>query len=355
MQNEAVQNLFNLSLNLKASGLMLVVNSKPQVRVNNELKALDFEILDEKNIQNLCFGLINDEQKQLLKENKELDFAIEVNENYRARANFYHSMGGKISAVFRFIPKKIQSLDELGLPQIFKEIIKKRSGLILVTGATGSGKSTTLAAMLNEINLHERKHIITIEDPVEFIHENKLSLFSHRNVGTDTHTYANALKFALRQDPDVLLIGEMRDAATMAAAMTAAETGHLVFATLHTNDAVGSISRIIDSFEPNKQNLLQNMLSSTLVAVISQILVPTKTGSRVALHEILINNFAIANIIRENKLNQIYSHMQLNQAQTGMQTMSQALVKAYKNNQISQQDALAFANNKQEVSNLIGR
>ena len=263
-------------------------------------------------------------------------------------------MNGDLAAAFRIIPIDIPSLDDLKAPTIFKEVVKHEKGMILVTGPTGSGKSTTLAAMLNEINEKERKHIITVEDPVEFVHTNKKALFSHRNIGTDTHSYANALKFALREDPDIILVGEMRDRETISIAITAAETGHLVFGTLHTNSAMQTINRIIDSFDGGEQLQVRNMLSVSLTAVISQSLLPKLGGGRIAIHEILLNNNAVANLIRENKVHQIYSQMQLNQQSTGMITQTQAMVKAIRANQISKDTAFRYSTNLQELIGVVG-
>ncbi|QKF92647.1 type IV pilus twitching motility protein PilT [Campylobacter sp. CCUG 57310] len=338
----------------KASDLHLVARSAPQIRIDGTLRPLEMGILTGHDIQDICYALITDAQKSELEEKKELDFAIELPNIGRFRGNYYYTMNGDLAAAFRIIPTEIPSLDDLRAPSIFKEIVKREKGMILVTGPTGSGKSTTLAAMLNEINLNERKHIITIEDPVEFVHENKKSLFSHRNIGTDTHSYAQALKYSLREDPDIILVGEMRDRETISIAITAAETGHLVFATLHTNSAIQTINRIIDSFEGGEQIQVRNMLSVSLTAVISQSLMPKNGGGRIAVHEILINNPAIANLIRENKVHQIYSQMQLNQQMTGMTTQTQALTKAVKLGQITKDMAMRYSTSQQELAGVIG-
>jgi twitching motility protein PilT len=232
---------------------------------------------------------------------------------------------------------------------VYKKLVKREKGLVLVTGPTGSGKSTTLAAMLNEINMTEQKHIVTVEDPVEFIHQNKKSVFSHRGVGEDTNSFALALKYAMRQDPDIILIGEMRDKETIEAALTAAETGHLVFGTLHTSSAAGTINRIIDVFSGDEQPQIRAMLASSLVAVIAQALLPKMGGGRVAASEILITNHAISNLIREDKVHQIYSQMQLGQGDTGMQTQTQALQKFLREGKISKDVALQFANKPKEL------
>ncbi len=338
----------------KASDLHLVSRSEPQIRIDGKLVALDMDKLDGKEIEEMCYTLLTDKQKKDLEENKELDFAIMFPDIGRFRANYYYTMDGEVAAAFRIIPITIPTLEDLSCPSIFKDITKREKGLVLVTGPTGSGKSTTLAAMLNEINRTEHRHIITIEDPVEFVHQNQRSLFSHRNVGEDTKSFANALKFSLREDPDVILVGEMRDRETISTAITAAETGHLVFGTLHTNSAVQTVNRIVDSFEGPEQVQVRNMLATSLYSVISQSLLPKTGGGRVAIHEVLINNSAISNLIRENKLHQIYSQMQLNQQKTGMSTQTQAMIKFLKDNKISKEDALRFSTQPQELINSIG-
>lgn len=289
-----------------------------------------------------------------MEENKDLDFALELPGIGRFRGNCYYTMNGSLAAAFRMIPLNIPSLDDLNAPAIFKELVKKEKGLVLVTGGTGAGKSTTLAALLNEINITERKHIITIEDPIEFVHQNKNSLFSHRNVGTDTKSFARALKYALREDPDIILVGDLRDPETISIAIAAAETGHLVFGTLHTNSAVQTINRIVDSFNETEQAQVRNMLSVSLNAIISQTLVPKADNGRFAVHEVLINNHAISNLIRENKSHQIYSQIQLNQQNTGMQTQTQAMEKAVQMGIITKENAIRYSTNQQELAGKLG-
>jgi len=335
-----------------ASDLHLVSRSEPQIRIDGKLTPLNLPKLEGKDIEEMCYGIITDKQKKIFEEQGELDFALMIPNIGRFRVNYYNTLGD-IAAAFRIIPTAIPSLEDIDAPLIFKSIIKREKGLILVTGPTGSGKSTTLAAMLNEINLTERKHILTIEDPVEFVHENNNSLFSHREVGNDTKSFATALKYALREDPDIILIGEMRDKETIAAALTAAETGHLVFGTLHTNSAYQTINRIVDVFGGDEQPQIRAMLSTSLVSVISQALIPKIGGGRVAVHEILINTPAIANLIRENKVHQIYSQMQLNQQQTGMQTQTQVILKLLKSRIISKEEAIKYSNKPDELKTLI--
>jgi twitching motility protein PilT len=354
MANLNIKALLKNIVAYKASDLHLVSRSEPQIRIDGKLVALDMEKLTGTEIEEICYTLISDKQKKKLEEEKELDFAIMFPDIGRFRANYYYTMNSELAAAFRIIPIEIPSLDELNTPIVFKEIVKREKGLILVTGPTGSGKSTTLAALLNEVNLFEHRHIITIEDPVEFIHTNKKALFSHRNVGEDTKSFARALKYSMREDPDIILVGEMRDQETISTAITAAETGHLVLGTLHTNSAVQTINRIVDSFEGAEQVQVRNMLATSLYAVISQSLLPKNGGGRVAIHEIMINNAAIANLIRENKLHQIYSQMQLNQQKTGMITQTQAMMRALKSNSISKEDAIRYSTQPQELLNNLG-
>ncbi len=336
----------------KASDLHLVSRSEPQIRIDGKLVSLNLPILDGQMIEEMSYSLLTDKQKKEFEEELELDFAIVLPDIGRFRANYYRVMGD-IACAFRIIPIDIPSLDQLNAKPIFKEMVKREKGLILVTGPTGSGKSTTLAAMLNEINMTENKHIITVEDPVEFMHDNKKCLFSHRNVGTDTRSFARALKFAMREDPDIILIGEMRDQETVGAALTAAETGHLVFGTLHTNSAPETINRIIDVFSGEEQPQIRAQLATSLVAVISQALLPRVGGGRVAAQEIMITNPAIKNLIREDKVHQLYSQMQLNQQATGMVTQTQELVEYLRQKVISKESAIQFSNRPDELLNVI--
>lgn len=332
----------------KASDLHLVARSEPQIRIDGRLVPLNLPILDGQMIEDMSYSLLTEKQKKEFEESNELDFAVLLPDIGRFRCNYYKTMGD-IACAFRIIPIEIPSLDDLNAKEIFKKLVKREKGLILVTGPTGSGKSTTLAAMLNEINETEKRHVISVEDPVEFVHQNKSSLFSHRNVGTDTDSFSNALKYAMREDPDVILVGEMRDRETISAALTAAETGHLVFGTLHTNSAPQTINRIIDVFAGDEQPQVRAQLSTSIIAVISQALLPRLGGGRVAAQELMINMPAIANLIREDKVHQLYSQMQLNQQQTGMITQTQELFDLVKKKIVSKQDAIQWSNRPDEL------
>lgn len=347
-----IKKLLKSVLAFKSSDLHLVVGSEPQIRIDKELRPLNLPILTAKDVEEMAYTLIEDKLKKEFEEHNELDFSFELKDVGRFRANYYRTIHG-VACAFRMIPIDIPTLDAYGNPPIFKELIKREKGLILVTGPTGSGKSTTLASMLHEINLTERRHIITIEDPVEFVHKNNKSLFSQRDVGNNTKSFATALKYALRQDPDIILIGEMRDAETIGAALTAAETGHLVFGTLHTNSAPGTINRIIDVFDGQEQAQVRAQLASSLIAVISQTLIPKVGGGKVATQEILITNPAIQNQIREDKVHQIYSQMQLNQQETHMTTQSQQLIDLLIKKIISKENAIKSSNRPEELVKMI--
>ncbi|MGP1561967.1 MAG: type IV pilus twitching motility protein PilT [Helicobacteraceae bacterium] len=336
-----------------ASDLHLIVGTEPQIRINGVLKPLDMAKLSSQEVQSFCYSIMTELQKKELEENKELDFAINVKGVGRFRGNVYFERSN-LSAAFRVIPTKVPTLDELNQPLVIKELADLEKGLILVTGPTGSGKSTTMASFINEINERQSKHILTIEDPVEFVHEHKKSIVSQRTVGSDTFSFNKALKYALRQDPDIIYIGEMRDVETIRSAITAAETGHLVLGTLHTNSAPQTINRIVNVFPSDEQALIRTQLSLTLKAVISQFLVPLIAGGRQCVQEILINTPAIANLIRDDKIHQIYGQMQLNQGHTKMQTQTQELVRCVREQKMSQEVAVKFASNRDELKKALG-
>jgi twitching motility protein PilT len=347
-----IKKLLKSVLAFESSDLHLVVGSEPQIRIDKELRALNLPVLTAKDVEEMAYSLIEDKLKKEFEEKMELDFSFELQDIGRFRANYYRTIHG-IACAFRMIPIDVPTLDKYGNPPIFKELIKREKGLILVTGPTGSGKSTTLASMIHEINLTERRHIITIEDPVEFVHKNIKSLLSQRDVGSNTESFATALKFALRQDPDIILIGEMRDAETIGAALTAAETGHLVFGTLHTNSAPGTINRIIDVFDGDAQPQVRAQLATSLIAIISQTLIPKIGKGKVATQEILITNPAIQNQIREDKVHQLYSQMQLNQQETHMTTQTQQLLELLQKRVISKESAIKNSNRPEELVKLM--
>ncbi|HGZ70980.1 MAG TPA: type IV pilus twitching motility protein PilT, partial [Nitratifractor sp.] len=323
------------------------------LRIDGSLKKVDYPLLKGEDVFELVKPILSQRQLQKLEESGEVDGMYAFNEKARFRFNIYKTLG-ELSAALRLIPVDIPTLDDIKAPELFSDLTKLHRGLVLVTGPTGSGKSTTLASMINKINLEQERHIVTIEDPVEFVHQSKRSTISHREVENDTKDFFSGLKYVLRQDPDVILIGEMRDSETIAAALTAAETGHLVFATLHTNSAPKSINRIIDSFDAAQQSQIRAMLSSSLKAVISQSLLPKIGGGREAVWEIMVNNDAIGNLIRENKVHQIYSTMQLGQAQSGMQTQTQNLLTLVNRGDIDMDVAINYAYYPDELKRQLG-
>lgn len=349
----SIEALLQSVIDTKSSDLHLLGEEYPQIRKDGSIMALDLpEKLTKEQNQTLLYSVLSDKQKRKFEEEKELDFALDLDNIGRFRVNYYKERGMSAGA-FRIIPTKIPSAEELNMPKVIRDFCNLEKGLLLVTGPTGSGKSTTMAAIINEINENHEKHILTIEDPIEFLHKNKKSIFSQREVGTDTSSFEMALREALRQDPDVILVGEMRDLETIRAAITASETGHLVIGTLHTNSATQTITRIVNVFPEGEQSLIRTQLSMTLKGIVSQILVPKIKGGRKAIQEILVMNPAISNLIRENKLPQIPSTMETNQMVTRMQTQTQELVKAVKAGEISTDVALRFANNQEELKSKI--
>lgn len=328
------RDLLNLIVERDASDLHLVVGVPPQLRIDETLIPADLDSLSPSMCKEIIYSILSEEQKKRFELKHELDLSFEIPGLSRFRINVYHHRG-YVSAAIRRIPLKIFSFDELGLPAVTREIVRKPKGLVLVTGATGSGKSTSLASMVDSINQERHCHIVTVEDPIEYVHQHRKSVVSQREIGSDTYSFANALKYVLRQDPDVILIGEMRDLETVRAAMTIAETGHLVFTTLHTNDAVQTINRIIDIFPSQFQAQIRVQLSFVIQAVFSQQLIPKIGGKgRVLACEVMIATPAIRSLIREAKAHQVYSAVQTGMKE-GMQTMNMSLIDLYSRNLIS--------------------
>jgi len=333
-----IADLLAFSVKNKASDLHLSAGLPPLIRVNGDIRRINVEPLDHKGVHGMVYDIMNDGQRKDYEENLEVDFSFEIPNLARFRVNAFNQQRGA-AAAFRTIPSKVLTLEQLNCPPIFKELTQQANGIVLVTGPTGSGKSTTLAAMINEINENEYGHILTLEDPIEFVHESKKCLINQREVGPHTLSFTNALRSALREDPDVILVGELRDLETIRLALTAAETGHLVFGTLHTSSAAKTVDRIVDVFPAAEKEMIRAMLSESLRSVIAQTLLKTKDGSgRVAAHEIMIGTPAIRNLIRENKVAQMYSSIQTGQA-LGMQTMEQCLQDLVRRNVVSEVEA----------------
>ncbi|HET7706806.1 MAG TPA: type IV pilus twitching motility protein PilT [Thermoanaerobaculia bacterium] len=337
------------------SDLHVTTNSAPQIRIDGKLVPLDMPALTAPETKQLAYSVLTDAQKHRFEENLELDLSFGIKGLARFRANIFNQRGAT-AAVYRQIPYEILSFKDLGLPAVVEEICAKPRGLVLVTGPTGSGKSTTLAAMIDKINRETHQHIITIEDPVEFLHSHKNCVVNQRELHADTHSFGNSLKSALRQDPDVVLIGEMRDLETIESALRIAETGHLTFGTLHTNSAAQTINRVVDVFPAHQQPQIRAQLSFVLEGIMCQALLPKANGKgRVMAMEILVPNAAIRNLIREDKVHQIYSMMQTGQAKYGMQTFNQSLATLYFKKHISLQTALSRSSNPDELQEMISR
>jgi twitching motility protein PilT len=357
MNDEALK--FNLHQLLRAmiekgaSDMHITTGSPPLLRIDGAIVPLKLPALSPVDTKQLCYSVLTEEQKIQFEKNRELDLSFGVKNLSRFRANIFMQRGA-VSAAFRAIPFKILSFEELGLPPVVVDLASKPRGLVLVTGPTGSGKSTTLASMLDKINGETRQHIITIEDPIEYLHPHKRCIVNQREIGSDTFNFKDALKYVLRQDPDVVLIGEMRDLETIEAALTIAETGHLVFATLHTNSTIQSINRIVDVFPPHQQSQVRAQLSFVLEGVLSQLLLPRANApGRVLALEVLVPNAAIRNLIREDKVHQIYSQMQVGQLKHGMQTMNQSLHSLYQRQLITMDEALGRSNEVDELRMMI--
>ncbi|HMT78876.1 MAG: type IV pilus twitching motility protein PilT [Betaproteobacteria bacterium] len=340
-----ITELLAFSVKNKASDLHLSAGLPPMIRVHGDVRRINLPAMEHKDVHGMVYDIMNDGQRKIYEETLECDFSFEIPNLARFRVNAFNQHRGA-GAVFRTIPSKVLTLEELNCPKIFKEISEYPRGIVLCTGPTGSGKSTTLAAMVNHVNENDYGHILTVEDPIEFVHESKKCLINQREVGPHTLSFANALRSALREDPDVILVGEMRDLETIRLALTAAETGHLVFGTLHTSSAAKTVDRIVDVFPAAEKEMVRAMLSESLRAVISQTLMKTKDGSgRVAAHEIMIGTPAIRNLIRENKIAQMYSAIQTGQ-NFGMQTLDQNLVDLVRRNVVSNAEARFRAANK---------
>ena len=348
-----LQQLLRAMVEKGASDMHITAGSPPVLRIDGSVVPLKLPPLSKHDTKALCYEMLNEDQRTKFEEQNELDLSFPLRNVSRFRANIYVQRGA-VAGAFRQIPFKILTFEELGLPPVATEIANKPRGLVLVTGPTGSGKSTTLASIIDKINTEQRLHIMTIEDPIEYLHAHKLSIINQREIGADTASFKDALKYVLRQDPDVVLIGEMRNLETIEAALSIAETGHLVFATLHTNSAVSSINRIIDVFSPHQQGQVRAQLSFTLTAVMTQMLLPRASGpGRVLAMEVMVPNAAIRNLIREDKLHQIYSQMQVGQQGSGMQTMNQTLCGQLQRRMITLEDAMAHCGDTDEFKAML--
>jgi len=348
-----LRELLELMVKRHSSDLHITVGSPPVLRIDGKLTKTDYDILGPEQTKKLAYSVMNERQRQKFEENSELDLSFGVEQLSRFRCNVFMQRGN-VAIALRQIPHMIQSFSELGLPEVVPKLAELPRGLVLVTGPTGSGKSTTLAALIDKINDERNLHIITIEDPIEYLHKHKNCLVNQREVHSDTKSFAASLKYALRQDPDVVLIGEMRDLETMEAALTISETGHLAFATLHTNSAAEAVNRIVDVFPTNQQEQIRVQLSFVLQGIISQQLIPQIGGGRALAVEILVATPAMRAVIRDDKIHQIYSLLQAGQ-KFGMRTMNQSLCDLYKRKKISHSDAVARSSNIQELEEMIQR
>ncbi len=348
-----LQKLLEIMIEKKASDLHLTTGAPPQFRIDGKLVSFDSTVLTAPDTKRLCYSVLTDAQRHKYEEENELDFSFGIKGLSRFRGNIYMQRGA-VAGAFRAISFDILNFSELGVPPIVNDLIKKPRGLVLVTGPTGTGKSTTLAAMIDKINNESSAHIITIEDPIEYLHRHKNCIVNQREVNSDTKSFGTALRHILRQDPDIILIGEMRDLETIEAALLTAETGHLTFATLHTNSCVETINRIIDVFPPHQQQQIRTQLSFVLEGVLAQQLMPKIGGKgRVLAMEVMIPNPAIRNLIREDKIQQIYSLMQVGQTKFGMQTMNQALLYLVERHLITLEDAMERSHNLDEFRQMI--
>ena len=348
-----LQALLKTMLDKGASDLHVTAGSPPRLRIDGDLVRLQTDALTPVDTKTLCYSVMNDAQKLRFEEDLEIDFSFGIRNMARFRANVYMQQSC-VAGAFRIVPYNVVPLEEIGLPPVVLELCERPRGLVLVTGPTGSGKSTTLASMIDRINQRRRGHIVTIEDPIEFQHTHRGCLVNQREIGRDSQSFKRALKYILRQDPDVVLIGEMRDLETFEAALSIAETGHLCFASLHTNSAIQSINRILDVFPSHQQGQIRAQLSFTLEGVITQTLIPKASGSGRALAaEVMVPNAAIRNLIREDKLHQVYSQMQIGQSKFGMQTLNQALVELYIKKTCTLEECLAHSSEVDELKTMI--
>ncbi len=353
--NLTLSELLKRMTELRGSDLHITTGSPPQVRVDGHLRPLEYDSMNAADTKQLAYSVLTDAQKHRFEEDLELDFSFGIKGLSRFRANLFNQRGA-VAAVFRAIPYEIKTFDGLGLPAVVAKLCDKPRGLILVTGPTGSGKSTTLAAMLDKINSERHEHMLTVEDPIEFLHQHKKCLVNQREVHADTRSFTNSLRAALRQDPDIVLIGEMRDLETIEAALRIAETGHLTFGTLHTNSAFSTINRIIDVFPSHQQSQIRAQLSLVLEGILCQSLLPKASGQgRAMAMEVLVPTMAIRNLIREDKVHQIYSMMQTGQEKYGMQTFNQSLATLYFQKHITLEAALQRSSNADELQELINR
>lgn len=344
--------LLKAAVKQNASDLHLVAGSPPILRVDGKIVRIKAPDLTGEMTQTLCYSILTDSQKGKFEATKELDFSFGVKATARFRANFFYQRG-TVSGVFRRIPVNIPDLESLQIPQVVKELVQMPSGLILVTGPTGSGKSTTIAALIDKINRDRRGHIVTLEDPIEYVHPHKHCIVNQREIGVDTVSYRSALKHILRQDPDVVLMGELRDLDTIESALNVAETGHLVFSTLHTNSAVQSINRVVNVFPSEQQERIRLQLSLTLNAIVSQRLLPARGGGMALAMEVLIMNTNVRNLIRENKLHQVYGMMQVGQDRSGMITLNQSLAKLVLSRKVEMKTAFLYSNDPEELDKLL--
>jgi len=351
----SLHQLLKTMTEMGGTDLHITTNTPPQIRVDGKLRPLDLPQMTAVDTKQLAYSVLTDAQKHRFEESLELDFSFGIKGLARFRANVFMQRGA-VAAAYRTIPYEIRGFQELGLPPVIAQICDKPRGLVLVTGPTGSGKSTTLAAMLDKVNSERHEHMITIEDPIEYLHQHKKCLVNQREVHADTHSFSNALRAALREDPDVVLIGEMRDLETIESALRIAETGHLTFATLHTNSASQTINRIVDVFPAHQQPQVRAQLSLVLEGIMCQSLLPRASGTgRCLALEIMIPNPAIRNLIREDKIHQIYATMQTGQEKSGMQTFNQCLASLYFQKQITLQTALTISSNPEELQDMINR